>query len=253
VPGIESTAVTSLWVPSERRHGADYLPLWCAEGERHLHVAVEGPTLAPPEYEPGTPPRLAHLVFRGDNGWTPEDGFGSSGPANLPYLSSDRYLHSGFYTPPPADVTMLEVGFVDPDERPLFSTMYIRQPTAVPRSGMWQAHRPLPDGLLLLGCGQGQDVFYVFCESPYDPADEPTADLYSVGIAWDYTLRFPDQRPQPRPDTVYLARAGSRNRATRARLLFRVPLAGREPDAFTLSVTSPGTKRLLFELDAYRN
>jgi hypothetical protein len=214
---------------------------------------VEGPPLAPPTVEPGMPPRLAHLVIGGDDGWTPEDGFGSSGPANLPCLSSDRYLHSGFYSPPPPGITVLEVAYVDADERPLFSTTYTRQAAAASSSGVWQARRPLPDGFLLLGAGRGQDVFYVLCECPYDPADEPSTDPHSLGIAWDYVLRFPDDQPQPRADTVYVLRLGRRDTATRARLLFRVPLAGREPLGFILKVTKPDTARAVFELDAYHS
>ncbi|MEV6966522.1 hypothetical protein AB0M47_15545 [Hamadaea sp. NPDC051192] len=239
--------MSTVWAPAGQPDTSSYNPLWCAQSDRYLYVALEGPHPPSPEVVPGKVPKLSHIVIRGDSGWTPEDGFGSSGPANLRYLTTDRYLHAGFYTPPPADVRRLQIAFVDPDERPQFSTDYLRVSAAEPVSGTWQTRRPLPDGFQLLGAGCGKDVFYAYVEGPFDPAVE-LADP----IEWQSTFRFPDDLPQPRPDAVYLSRTGSRQASTRATVMFRVPLGGRDPDAFTAHVTEPESGGLVLDLDAYR-
>lgn len=244
--------MTFLWVPAMPADTTSYSPLWCAQGARHLHVAIEGPHESPSQIVEGQQPKLAHIVIRGDTGWTPEDGFGSSGPANLWYLTTHRYLHAGYYTPPPGEVTRLDISFVDPDEHPLFSTAYVRVLAGTPTEGVWRARRALPDGYQLLGAGCGQDVFYAYVEVPYDPATEPAEPPYA-DVEWDSVLRFPDDLPQPRRDTVYLSRTGKRQTATRATVMFRVPLYGRDPDAFTAHVTEPETGRMVLDIEAYRD
>ena len=62
--------MTFLWAPAMLADTTSYSPLWCAQGDRHLHVAIEGPHESPPQVVEGQLPKLAHIVIRGDTGWT---------------------------------------------------------------------------------------------------------------------------------------------------------------------------------------
>ncbi|MCP2323589.1 hypothetical protein HDA40_002096 [Hamadaea flava] len=253
----------STWVASVGHLGGDYRMLLCAQGSTYLHVALEGPPLTADMADEQSGPHFPDVIVEGES-WRPHGRF-SLGRANIAGRSFDRTLFSGFFPLPPDEVERLSLevigsgtgdagqGQVRDEKRKLFATEFGRHSRPLPGSDLWQPrHASASDGYRLLGAGEGQDVFYIFCEAPAPAstdrrsAGEPAGDL-------TYTLFFDDEEQQPLPDRVFPARLGSRQEPDVALLVIMVARRARTPREFGLVLVDQTTKARVFDIEAHRH